>query len=99
VTQPRSATVRAALEAALRGPPRSAKELSAAVGIPERAVGPHLEHLARSVAARGERLELLPPRCVACGFVLVSDRAKRPSRCPACRSERLEPPRFRLAEP
>jgi predicted Zn-ribbon and HTH transcriptional regulator len=65
----RHATVRSALRQVLREGPLTARELSARVGIGEKEVSGHLEHLARS-------------------------RLTKPSKCPACRSQRMDPPRF-----
>jgi predicted Zn-ribbon and HTH transcriptional regulator len=94
----RSQTIRHALEAALRDQPLSARELSQRVGIEERAVGQHLDHLERSLKSSGQRLEALPARCVACGFVFHKrERKARPSRCAQCKSERVEPARFFIA--
>jgi predicted Zn-ribbon and HTH transcriptional regulator len=89
--------VRAALRDALRGGPRTAHELSALVRVPEKQVAGHLEHLGRSLRAAGERLDVEPARCLDCGFVFRKrDRLGRPSRCPVCRGERLDGPRFRI---
>jgi transcriptional regulator len=91
------ATVRTALRDALRRGPRTARELSAAVGIPEKQVAGHLEHLARSLRAGGERLHVEPAGCQDCGFVFRKrERLSRPSRCPVCRSERVDAPRFSI---
>lgn len=92
------ATVRAALRDALRSGPLTARELSARVRIPEKQVAGHLEHLARSLRSGGERLHVEPPRCLDCGFLFRKrDRLSRPSRCPVCRSEHLDGPRFAIS--
>jgi predicted Zn-ribbon and HTH transcriptional regulator len=89
--------VRAALRDALRAGPLTARELSARVGVPEKQVAGHLEHLGRSLKAAGERLKIEPARCLDCGFVFRKrDRLSRPSRCPVCRSEHLDAPRFAI---
>ena len=89
---PRSATVRGALAAALREAPSTARELSARVGVREKEVAAHLEHLARSLVHGGERLEVTPPSCVECGYAFRSrERLSRPSACPRCRSTRIDP--------
>lgn len=97
VTPPaRSATVRQALVHVLReaGRPLSAVELSAAVGVPERDVFEHLEHVRRSL---GAGFSMTPAACRACGFVFRErSRVSRPGRCPACRSERVSPPLFEV---
>ena len=93
--KPRSQTARQALLEALRQGPRTARELSAAVSLPEREVLAHLEHLERSLA-RGElELRVEAPRCQECGFGFKKrERLGRPSRCPRCKSERLDAPLF-----
>lgn len=89
--------MRAALRDALRAGPLTARELSARVGVPEKQVAEHLEHLGRSLKAAGERLQVEPARCLDCGFVFRKrDRLSRPSRCPVCRSEHLDAPRFAI---
>lgn len=97
---PRAAdqTVRAALrEALLDARPLSALELSSMVGIPSKHVGEHLEHLRKSLAGGDERLLVEPARCNGCDYAFEQrDRMTRPSRCPRCKSERIEPPRFRI---
>jgi predicted Zn-ribbon and HTH transcriptional regulator len=93
----RQETVRAALREALRAGPLTAHGLSGRVRIPEKQVAGHLEHLARSLRARGERLQIDPARCSACGFTFRKrERLTAPSRCPVCRSEHVEPPRFAI---
>jgi predicted Zn-ribbon and HTH transcriptional regulator len=92
------ATVRAALKKALRSGLLTARELSARVSAPEKQIAGHLEHLARSLRAGGERLHVEPARCLECPFVFRKrDRLTRPSRCPVCRSEHLDGPRFTIA--
>jgi hypothetical protein len=94
----RAVTIRSALRAALLGGPLTARELSARVGIGEKEVAEHLEHLARSLRHSAERLLVEPARCLACGFMFKErTRLARPSKCPACRSQRLRPPRFQVA--
>lgn len=93
----RRVTLREALKRVLAEGMFTARELSARVGVSEKDVAGHLEHLARSVKATGERLQIDHARCEACGFVF-KDRARlgKPSRCPRCKSERLSPARFGL---
>ncbi|HVJ16473.1 MAG TPA: transcriptional regulator [Polyangiaceae bacterium] len=91
----RHETGRQALRAVLGPTPASIKELSALAGLREKEVLDHLEHLERSLKAEGKKLVVLPPRCLACGFVFRDrDRLKKPSRCPECKSERIEAARF-----
>lgn len=94
---PRTSTVRESLAAALREGPATARELSARVGIRERDVAGHLEHLAQSLEARGEALRVDPAACVDCGYVFRNrERLSRPTACPRCRSTRIDPPAFHV---
>lgn len=96
---PRTATVRESLAAALRAEALTARELSTAVGVRERDVAEHLEHLAHSLEARGEELRVDPATCVECGYVFrTRARLSRPSACPSCRSTRIDPPAFTIAD-
>lgn len=91
----RHETVRSALRQVLREGPLAARELSVRVGISEKDVCGHLEHLTRSLRHSGERLRVEPAECLACGFIFKErTRLRKPSKCPACRSQRLDPPRF-----
>src|SRR5215470_12454818 len=96
--EPRGVTIRSALRAALLAGPLTAHELSARVGVGEKEVADHLEHLARSLRHGEDRLLVEPARCLACGFVFKDrTRLARPSKCPACRSQRITPARFHVA--
>lgn len=93
--QERTETLRSAVIQALRERTLSARELSAQVGVPEREIAAHLEHIERSLRHTQESLVVLPPRCLKCGFVFEArERRSKPSRCPKCKSERIEPARF-----
>jgi len=58
--------------------------------------------LARSVYSRsggGEALLMVPPRCRRYGYVFKDlESPRKPSRCPRCRSEWIEPPRFTIGK-
>ena len=90
-------TVRRRILALLEARPRTAREISAAVRIPEREVAGHLVHLRKSLRAVGRRLEQLPAECLGCGFVFRKrDRPTAPGRCPVCRGEFISDPSFRV---
>jgi predicted Zn-ribbon and HTH transcriptional regulator len=100
-TQPeaRSHTVRQDLALALRAGPATARDLSKAVGASEKQVLDHLVHLAKSLKARGEELEITPARCLDCGFVFSHrEKPARPSRCARCHGSRLSLPEFAIRE-
>jgi hypothetical protein len=93
----RRETVRARLRRVLSEGAFTAHELSGRVGISEKDVASHLEHLARSLRGGGERLEIEPAKCLACGFVFQErTRLTTPSRCPRCRDAAIRPPRFHV---
>jgi predicted Zn-ribbon and HTH transcriptional regulator len=92
-----AATIRQRLAEALREGPATAKDLSKLVGISEHQVSGHLEHLARSLRARGQQLVMTPPECLGCGFAFPGrERTTRPSHCPRCRGRRITLPEFRV---
>ncbi len=82
--------------------PLTAKEIAEMVGLDpvrgETEVYEHLKHIAKTLRRRyGGRavLYMIPPRCRNCGYVFTDLREpKKPSRCPRCKSQRIEPPRF-----
>jgi transcriptional regulator len=93
----RRETVRQSIQHALEQEELTAADIGQRLGLREREVVAHIEHLQRSLAHAGMRLEVLPAECRSCGFVFKKrERRGRPSACPQCRSERIEPPRFRI---
>jgi hypothetical protein len=91
----RLATLRREMTELLASAPLTAREISAALGIPERGVCSHLEHIRRSLHRQGRQLQVLPPVCHHCGFDFPGrQRLERPGKCPRCRSQSLAEPRF-----
>ena len=91
-------TVRHRIMAELNEGPLSAREISGRVGIPEKEVAGHLEHIRTSLHRSGRNLEIQPAECAKCGFVFEKrTRLARPSRCPVCRSESVHAPLFSLS--
>jgi len=73
----------------------SAKDLSAAVKIPEREVYGHLEHIQKTLASTRRRFLIRPAECKKCGFSFSKrDRMKKPGKCPVCRGESIKEPLF-----
>jgi predicted Zn-ribbon and HTH transcriptional regulator len=71
------------------------RDLSQALGIPEKDVYGHLDHIARSLGPRGGKLRILPARCMSCGYVFKErTRWSRPGRCPKCRDSHIERPAY-----
>jgi predicted Zn-ribbon and HTH transcriptional regulator len=59
-----------------------------------------LEHIAKSVRASSrdsECLAMFPPTCKVCGFTFQKlKKPKKPSHCPKCKSERVNPAKFKI---
>jgi len=99
VRMERTVTVREAIREELRRGAATARELSERVSIREKDVAEHLEHLEKSLRARGERLVVAPASCIACGYAFARrNRLTRPGSCPECGSTRIDPPAFRIEE-
>lgn len=93
----RPATVRQQIVALLQQRSLSAKELSMALGLPEKQVFNHLQHIHSSFQKQRRQLAIEPAVCKKCGFVFKKrQRFTKPSRCPLCRGQAIEEPRFSL---
>jgi predicted Zn-ribbon and HTH transcriptional regulator len=95
----RQATVRQSLREVLLAGEATARDLSRQVGIPERDVADHVQHLAESARHTGERVVVEPSVCLVCGFAFTHrerHRFTRPGRCPECHGRRITLPRFRI---
>jgi predicted Zn-ribbon and HTH transcriptional regulator len=93
-------TVRHLIMTELERGPLSARDLSGLVGIPEKEVAGHLEHIRQSLHRSGRRFVVQPAECSKCGFVFDKrERLTRPSRCPVCKTESLHAPLFSLTGP
>ncbi|HUJ79213.1 MAG TPA: transcriptional regulator [Nitrospiria bacterium] len=74
----------------------TARDLSQALGLPEKEVAGHLEHVAKSLKPP-RRLVMTPASCHHCGFAFPGrHRLSTPGRCPRCRHEGISPPLFRI---
>ena len=74
-----------------------AREISGRIGVSEKDVTEHLNHISRSLANRGLKLIITPAQCYACGYTFKDrSRPKKPGKCPKCRSEHIDPPRFSI---
>ncbi len=62
----------------------------------------HLRHIAKSIRrlSNGRKILVMrPPMCRKCGYVFKDiNKPKKPSRCPRCKSEWIEPPAFKIIE-
>jgi predicted Zn-ribbon and HTH transcriptional regulator len=93
----RAATLRQQIMDLLPRHPMTAKDLSMAIGIGEKQIYPHLEHIQQSLRQQNRSLQVTPSICKQCGFVFKKrERFKKPGKCPVCRSESIEEPVFFL---
>lgn len=78
----------------------TAMELSRQFGIPIKLALTDVEHIRRSLRGghSGEKFQLRQSACASCGYVFRGRaRLTAPSRCPACRSERISEPEFSIS--
>ncbi len=95
--QQRTETLRQSILAQLREGPRTARDLSGLVRATEKEIVGHLEHLQKTLRRSRQRMVVEPAECLDCGYTFSRRiRLTRPGRCPSCRSERIEPPVFRV---
>ena len=93
-------TTRQRVADALREEPRTASDLAETLSLPTPVVYEHLDHVSRSVREENgdgdadEEFLVAPPTCRECGFDGFDDPVNEPSRCPECKSERIEEPAF-----
>ena len=96
-TEPAEAheTVRQRIIAALEEGPLSGRDISGHVGIPEREVYDHLEHIRTTLHRSGRKLTVQPAECAHCGFVFEKrERLTKPGKCPVCRKGPVHSPLF-----
>lgn len=85
-------TIRQQIIAILKIKPMDAYALSGQLGVKQRAIETHLEHVAKSV---GKNFEIIPPQCNDCNFIFLKrDRVTKPTGCPKCMSESILSPAF-----
>ncbi len=92
-------TVRKEIIAVLMERPSTARDLSAMVGIPEREVAGHLEHIRRTISQSGKHLTVRSAECKKCGFVFTKrEKLTRPGKCPVCKGESIREPHFLIED-
>jgi len=79
--------------------PLTAKEIKEALGLKrEKEVYEHLYHIAKSSKHKDYELIVFLPYCRDCNYTFKLDIPKKPSRCPRCKSENIEPPKFLIRD-
>jgi hypothetical protein len=93
----RHETVRKDIVSRLDGRTLSAKEISGAVGVREKEVYEHLDHIRKSLERGKSRLKIHPAECKKCGFVFKKrERIKKPGKCPLCHGQSIDDPLFSI---
>jgi len=92
-------TIRHKLIVELTDGPLSARDISGRIGVSEKEVYDHLEHVRKTLHRLGRILIVKPAECFKCGFIFEKrKRLKKPGKCPLCRSEFIYPPLFSIGE-
>ncbi|BAB67249.1 MULTISPECIES: transcriptional regulator [Sulfurisphaera] len=79
--------------------PLTAKEIKKNLGIQkEKEVYEHLYHIAKSSKHKDYQLIVYLPYCRDCGYIFNLEIPKKPSKCPRCKSENIEPPKFLIRD-
>ncbi|MFX1262665.1 MAG: transcriptional regulator [Promethearchaeota archaeon] len=80
--------------------PLTAQDICNVLDIRNRAtVYEDIEHIAISVKNKGKELLIRPASCGKCGYTFAKRKsAKRPSKCPKCRSEWILQPAYVIRE-
>jgi transcriptional regulator len=91
-------TLRQQMISALQRKAMDQRELSQALGIQEKEVVLHLPHIAKSAKAKKLKWQIQPAYCEACNYSFKDrKRLSPPSKCPRCRSSRIQGPWYRIA--
>lgn len=86
----RNLTIRQQILAVLGEGESNAGDLSKIVRLTEKDIYEHLDELKRA-----GRVETMPATCNSCGYRFEDRRkARKPGKCPRCKSTRIDPPRF-----
>jgi len=61
------------------------------------AIEEDLEHIRTSLRNDPDnQLLIRPAKCLLCGFIFSSDKAKAPTKCPECQEQKIAPPSFKI---
>lgn len=85
-------TIRQKIVELLKVRPYDAYDLSGALGVSQRLIESHLEHVAKS---NKKQFEITPSQCNDCDFVFRDrKRYTKPTGCPKCMGESIMSPMF-----
>jgi predicted Zn-ribbon and HTH transcriptional regulator len=76
-----------------------AKSIAKIVRISEKEVYEHLDHIGRSLKSQKMRLKITPAVCLTCGFKFEArNRFSSPGRCPKCKGEHIQDPKYVISD-
>jgi predicted Zn-ribbon and HTH transcriptional regulator len=80
--------------------PLTAQDICDVLGLKNRSIiYEDIEHISQSVKAEGKEVLLRPASCGKCNYVFSErKKAKRPSKCPKCRSQWILSPGYIIRE-
>ncbi len=88
-------TIRKQIIELLESGDHDAREISQLLSISEKEVYTHIPHIKKSVLAQGKKLIIIPSSCLICDYQFKDrSRPERPGKCPRCKSERIQNPRY-----
>ncbi|MEW6109357.1 MAG: transcriptional regulator [Nitrospirota bacterium] len=91
----RHGTIRQEIISLLENTTLSARDISSSVGISEKEVYEHLDHIQKTLSKKELHLAVIPAECIKCGFVFRKrEKLKKPGKCPVCRGEQIQEPLF-----
>ena len=90
-------TIRHQIIEALKEDNLSALDLSQLIGIREREIYDHLDHIKKTIISKRGSFVVTPPSCVKCGYIFTQrSRLTKPGRCPQCKGTRLTRPTYKI---
>ena len=90
-------TIRQQIMSLLKNHEMNAREISKALGIREKTVYEHLEHIRYSIKPQKKKLIIHPFHCLVCDYIFKDrKRLSRPGRCPQCKQGHIEAATFKI---
>ena len=91
-------TIRQQIFVLLQQEKAGSRDISQALGLPEKEVFYHLEHIARTALRLGYHLRTEQEAvCLTCGYIFKARRRfTPPGRCPHCRATHISEPLYHL---
>jgi len=90
-------TIRKQIISLLEQKEYGARSISQHLGIREKEVYDHIPHIMKTVSAMGKTLTVIAAQCNTCDYKFKKrKKVTKPGRCPICKNERIDPPRFRI---